>query len=268
MGFTVTIEGPETINLGKEIIKNVQASLTTPPDSRARSTKDLANLSITGNLYTIEGSQNTDTIKLFEWAQIPAEKIEEAYRNVTVQIEIDNQIFRKIQYPNAFVIDYTETYNDTAGYGQFTLILRQKADKTADVKIEGGLPLGSETAAAGSAAAPGEKAPPAAAPKQSLKSPGAATTGGIAGGIAGAAGNIAQAMQNAAKTAVQQAAQKALQKADPSGTAAAAATTLAQAAQNPQALVKQTMQTAMAEQTEAAMQKAKLPNTGNMIKGF
>ena len=49
-----------------------------------------------------------------------------------------SQVVRKYTYPNAFVVDYKETYGDVEGIGTFTLILKQKKDKMAQVSVEGG----------------------------------------------------------------------------------------------------------------------------------
>ncbi|MNC71413.1 hypothetical protein D3C75_1223340 [compost metagenome] len=49
-----------------------------------------------------------------------------------------DQVVRKIHFPNAFVVDYTERYGDTEGVGEFTLYIKQKKDKTEFTKIDGG----------------------------------------------------------------------------------------------------------------------------------
>lgn len=198
MGFRVTIEGPEIIYLGEEIISQVEADIATPGDSRARSTQDLASMQISGKLYTIDGGPNSETIKLFEWAQAPAEKVEEAYRKVTAEIIAKGQVFRKIELTKAFVIGYNERYSDMSGYGEFTLVIRQKADKIAEVKAESGLGAGE------------------------------GAMGALAGGAAGFAeapkpkGVVERAVENAGRVAAAAAIQKALNKVDPTGTTAVA----------------------------------------------
>jgi hypothetical protein len=42
--------------------------------------------------------------------------------------------FREIHLPNAFVVSYDERYSNIRGVGEFSLTLRQKADKVTDVK--------------------------------------------------------------------------------------------------------------------------------------
>lgn len=203
MGFRVTIEGPETIYLGEEIISQVEADIATPGESRARSTQDLASMQISGKLYTIDGGPNSETIKLFEWAQVPAEKAEEAYRKVTAEIVAQGKIFRKIEMSKAFVIGYNERYNDMAGYGEFTLVIRQKADKIAEVKAESGLgagegAIGAIAGGAGFAEAPKPK------------------------------GAIEKAVENAGRAAAAAVIQKALNKVDPTGAASSAVQAAAQ----------------------------------------
>ena len=48
------------------------------------------------------------------------------------------QIVRQFTLPNAFVINYEEEYGDVEGVGTFKLYVKQKKDKTAAVKFEGG----------------------------------------------------------------------------------------------------------------------------------
>lgn len=206
MGFRVTIEGPEIIYLGEEIISQVEADIATPGDSRARSTQDLASMQISGKLYTIDGGPNSETIKLFEWAQAPAEKAEEAYRKVTAEIIAKGQVFRKIEMTKAFVIGYNERYNDMAGYGEFTLVIRQKADKIAEVKAESGLGVGE--GALGALAGGGTDTGFAQAPK--------------------AKGVMERAVENAGRAAAAAAIQKALHKVDPTGAASSAVQAAAQ----------------------------------------
>ncbi len=47
-------------------------------------------------------------------------------------------MIRKYTYPNAFVVDYREDYGDLEGVGTFTLIMKQKKDKMAQISVDGG----------------------------------------------------------------------------------------------------------------------------------
>ena len=71
------------------------------------------------------------------WSVVPAERAE-AYRNVTVTYVAGGVVERKYTFTNAFVVDYQEVYDDGDGNGTFTLWLKQKKDKMAELQVEGG----------------------------------------------------------------------------------------------------------------------------------
>lgn len=138
MGFVLKVEGPETIELGLESIIAVEYSTDTPDDSNARSTDVGATLRIKGKILTAtDGDNSDDTMKLGLWSLVPAEK-SDCYRKVTLEVISADQVVRKINLPNAFVVDYTEKFGDTEGVGEFYLFIKQKKDKTDLAKIEGG----------------------------------------------------------------------------------------------------------------------------------
>ena len=62
----------------------------------------------------------------------------DCYRKVTIEVIASSQMIRKYTYPNAFVVDYREDYGDLEGVGTFTLIMKQKKDKMAQISVEGG----------------------------------------------------------------------------------------------------------------------------------
>ncbi|MBE1555954.1 membrane-associated protease 1 [Sporosarcina limicola] len=138
MGFELKVEGSETIELGLESIIAVEYETDTPNDSNARSTDVGATLKIRGKILTAtDGDNSDDTMKLGLWSLVPAEK-SDCYRKVTLEVISAEQVVRKIHFPNAFVVDYTEKFGDTEGIGEFHLFLKQKKDKTDLAKIEGG----------------------------------------------------------------------------------------------------------------------------------
>lgn len=69
----------------------------------------------------------------FKWSLVTARDAD-TYRDVTVKVVSADHDFRTIHFPNAFIIAYNERYSDNAGMGEFSLVLRQKADKFTDVK--------------------------------------------------------------------------------------------------------------------------------------
>lgn len=138
MGFRVKVEGAESIDLNIESIETVEFKTDTPNDSNARSTDLGTSLIITGKILTPVGGEAADnTIKLAQWSLVPAEKAD-CYRSVEVDVISASQVVRKFTLPNAFVVDYEENYGDVEGVGTFKLYVKQKKDKTAKVKFEGG----------------------------------------------------------------------------------------------------------------------------------
>lgn len=138
MGFTVKVEGPSTIDLGKISIIGVKFKTDIPHDSNARSTDMGSTVEITGKILTaVDGDPFDSTRQIGLWALVPAEKAD-CYRKVTIEVIAASQVVRKYSYPNAFVVDYKENYGDAEGVGTFKLIIKQKKDKMSQVAVEGG----------------------------------------------------------------------------------------------------------------------------------
>lgn len=138
MGFTLSIKGKDTeISLGEKIVSTVHVVVATPNDSMAKSSSVAATMFVGGKLTVNPGETNTDTLNLFKWSLVSA-KNADAYRDVTVEVITNDQIFRTIDFPNAFVIDYNERYSDSTGMGQFSLVLRQKVDQMSKIKVDAG----------------------------------------------------------------------------------------------------------------------------------
>jgi len=138
MGFRVKVEGAESIDLNIESVETVEFKTDTPDDSNARSTDLGTSLIITGKILTPVGGEAADnTIKLAQWSLVPAEKAD-CYRSIEIDVISASQVVRKFTLPNAFVVDYAEQYGDVEGVGTFKLYVKQKKDKTAKVKFEGG----------------------------------------------------------------------------------------------------------------------------------
>lgn len=138
MGFRVKIEGAESIDLNIESIVTVEFKTDTPDDSNARSTDLGTSLIVTGKILTpVDGEAAESTIKLAQWSLVPAEKAD-CYRSITVDVISASQVVRQITLPNSFVVDYEENYGDEEGIGTFKLYVKQKKDKTASIKFEGG----------------------------------------------------------------------------------------------------------------------------------
>ncbi|MCI8806137.1 MAG: membrane-associated protease 1 [Clostridiales bacterium] len=138
MGIRLKIEGAETISLDEHSIMTCKFITDTPDDSNARSTDVVNTLELTGRIITaVNGEVADDTMKIAKWSCVRAES-SDSYRQATVEIVSANQIVRKVFFPNAFVVDYTEHYGDTEGVGEFKLVIRQKKDKFELTTIDGG----------------------------------------------------------------------------------------------------------------------------------
>jgi len=140
MSFKVTIEGQQSFEIAKECVKKVIYYTDIPKDSDAR-TKDVGStLIISGKILTAtDGDPFDSTRELDLWAMVPAEN-EACYRKVTVEIITAGVVERKYFFSNAFVVNHKENYGNTDGVGTFTLTIKQKKDKMANITIDGGYP--------------------------------------------------------------------------------------------------------------------------------
>lgn len=138
MEFTLKVEGNSTIDLGKDSITGVKVRTDIPLDSNARSTDLGSTITITGKILTaVDGDPFDSTRQLGLWALVPAESAD-CYRKVEIEVIASSQMVRKYTFPNAFVVDYKEDYGDLEGVGTFTLIMKQKKDKMAQISVDGG----------------------------------------------------------------------------------------------------------------------------------
>lgn len=132
--------GDPKIELEEESTRQIIFKVEIPPDSRAR-TKDVGvTMIVKGKILpdTSEAGNAADsTSKLLDWSIVPAEK-KEAYRSVTVKVKSGGIITRQYELPNAFIVDYFETFANSEGVGEFTLKIKQMKNKLADVKVTGG----------------------------------------------------------------------------------------------------------------------------------
>lgn len=135
MGFKLKVD--DNIDLGIETIRSVEFSVDMPKDSNAKTTDISATIVITGKVLTILDDGTEGTVDLATWSMVPAEKAD-CYRKVTVEVIAAGQVVRQYEFPNAFVVDYTENYGDTEGVGTFKLVMKQKKDKQNVIVVNGG----------------------------------------------------------------------------------------------------------------------------------
>ncbi len=138
MGLRMKITGSETVELRETSITNVVFGADIPHDSNARSTDLGSTVLIEGKILAAVGGETADdTSKLARWSLVPAEN-SDCYRNVQIDVVNASQVVRQITVPNAFVVDYREDFTDETGTGVFKLLIKQKKDKMASLKFEGG----------------------------------------------------------------------------------------------------------------------------------
>lgn len=134
MGFRLTVSDGD-ISFDERAISKVEFMSESPHDTNARATDFSITMKIWGKMLYDE-EESSDTIKLSEWSQVPAEEAK-CYRPVKLQVVSASQIVREIKLPNAFVMDYTEESDADTGVGTFFLHVKQKKDKNAKVEITG-----------------------------------------------------------------------------------------------------------------------------------
>ena len=137
MGFKVTIEANETIQLGLETVESILFDTDTPNDSNARSTDLSMGLTITGKIRANVAGVADDTVKIPTWALIPAEDAK-CYGKVSVDVISAGKVVRQIIMDTAYVVSYEETFGDETGVGKFKLQVRQKKDVNEHVEYQGG----------------------------------------------------------------------------------------------------------------------------------
>ncbi|MDR1245688.1 MAG: membrane-associated protease 1 [Clostridiales Family XIII bacterium] len=138
MGFRLSIKGQDNVELVEKNLETLYFTADTPHDSDARSTDLGATLTVTGKILTAtDGQAVDDTIKLAKWSNVQAESAD-SYRDVTGSVIAAGQIVRQYSLPKAFVVDYTESFDDNEGVGHFSLTVKQKKDLLDTIKLDGG----------------------------------------------------------------------------------------------------------------------------------
>lgn len=134
MPIKVTIAGGMVL---EKCLSSVFFNLDTSDDSDARTT-DIA------NTMEINGKIDVDfepTVGLYSWSLIKPNNSNKSdvYKKVEVEITSvkDNALIRKVIFPEAFVVDYSEGYSNEEGVGTFRLYLKQKKDNNEVVNVSG-----------------------------------------------------------------------------------------------------------------------------------
>lgn len=135
MGFKLLVKGSsDEIIFDKDNILSVKYLSDTPDDSTSRANAINVGLEIVGK---ITSEKDDVSKKLSIWSLVGSE-FEDAYRNVELEIVSAGTMIRKYSFPNAFIIDYNETFDVKNGSGSFKLVIKQKKEKLSSIVIEGG----------------------------------------------------------------------------------------------------------------------------------
>jgi len=136
--FTMTVVGAETFTVPQECIVSAEFITDIPKDSDARTADVGTTLVITGKILTaVDGDPFDSTKQMALWSAVPAKK-DDCYRTATVKNVRGNVVVREYMFPNAFVVDYVENFDDKVGVGTFELTIRQKKDRLKYVTVSGG----------------------------------------------------------------------------------------------------------------------------------
>lgn len=128
MGFKVSISDGTLL---EESITSIRFYTDPPGDSVYDiRTYPVNSIAITGNIDTDEG-----TVNLYKWALIPASN-PECYKSITVEQSHAGETVRKVSFPKAFVVNYSENFSNSSGVGMFSLYIRAFANSNVDITGE------------------------------------------------------------------------------------------------------------------------------------
>ena len=141
MKYYVKIEDPKesknNLHFDKNQLTSVTVSFDSPDDVKSKMAKIENMVEISGKL-DLEAQENYAV--LTKWA-LQDSSNGSAYRKVTIWIVgNDEKLFRKMIYPNCFVVDYKETYIEEKGNAEtetdkMKLKIKQQVDKLDAIEI-------------------------------------------------------------------------------------------------------------------------------------
>ncbi len=111
-------------------VKEYEFKLDSPDDAMAKTEKNSAILTISGHLKDKDFEISE---KLVKWA-LTSSKKKEAYRKAVFYNIKDSNVARRIyEFPNAFVVDFSEKNAEGDDMTEYRLIIKQKFDKMEDL---------------------------------------------------------------------------------------------------------------------------------------
>ncbi|MFI3202347.1 MAG: hypothetical protein R3Y54_12660 [Eubacteriales bacterium] len=133
MEFTLNI-GEGTIELDSDQVKNIQFRTEIPHDSNTREATHGAYIKVWGTIpFELDSTTCDPTLSIALWSQLPDHALD-YYRNVVATIASSKHTIREFMLPNAFVVEYSESLDQT-GLGEFYLHLKQRTDSTTHVAV-------------------------------------------------------------------------------------------------------------------------------------
>ena len=140
MAHIVKVTGnASSISLRGKSVTRVLFDSDTPHDSNARATDCGLGMIIWGNILLGPQASDDPTLELAKWSQVPSSNAD-CYRRVEAEVIHAGQTVRRYTLTDAFVVYYNEEFDDEAGEGTFTLMIRQKKDQLGQVAVNGGFP--------------------------------------------------------------------------------------------------------------------------------
>ena len=136
--FTMTVTGAETFTIPKECIESVIFTTNIPKDCAACCSDVSKTLIIKGIILAALDCDPLDsTLQIALWSAVPSGLVD-SYRSVKLT-HIQNGIaVREYTFPNAFIVDYSEDFDNEEGEGAFTLTIKQKKDQIEHIAVNGG----------------------------------------------------------------------------------------------------------------------------------
>ena len=138
MPYLFKAEGIHSADLPRENVTSFNTNTETPRTNDGRGTDTAVTLCVTGQIRSVaEGSPVKDeTINLARWATEYEDA--KAYSSATATAVSAGQVLRRVVYPYAFVVGYSEKFSIKEGVGTYNLVVRQKKDLLDQVVNTGG----------------------------------------------------------------------------------------------------------------------------------
>jgi len=138
MNIKVSATGNHSFKLSRETMTSGKLKTIIPVNSMGgRSHDTLTQMVLEGQIRSsAETAVADETVKLANWAIENQDAL--AYQDVTLTSDMSGQVVNNTQFSDAFVVNYTESYDVRSGVGSFTAVLRQNKDDLLKVQSDGG----------------------------------------------------------------------------------------------------------------------------------